>query len=381
MPLLILENNTCHYRLDGRDDRPVLVLSHSLGQDHGMWDAQAADLAAHSRVLRYDIRGHGASSAPAGDYTIEQLGRDVLALTDRLGIEQFAFCGLSLGGMIGLWLGVNAPARVTAAVLANTSARPDAERMEARRRAVVTRGMPAVADAVMERFFSNRLLTDNPPAVAASRRTLLTTDPIGYAGCCAAVRDFDATATLGQIRVPVLVISSDEDKSLPWTGHGDVLAKGIPGARVVQLPTAHLSNIEAPRSFTAALFDFLLPTDAADAGGGQRTRRAVLGSDHVDRALANAVSPAFQDLITRYAWATIWSRPGLDVRTRRLLVIAIAAATGRWEEFSLHVRTGLAHELEWCDLEEVLLQTALYAGVPAANTGFQLAARERNQVG
>jgi 3-oxoadipate enol-lactonase/4-carboxymuconolactone decarboxylase len=381
MPLLTLENNTCYYRLDGRDDRPVLVLSHSLGQDHGMWDPQAADLAAHFRVLRYDIRGHGASSAPAGDYTIEQLGRDALALADRLGIEQFAFCGLSLGGMIGLWLAVNAPARVTASVLANTSARPDAERIEARRRAAVTGGMTAVADAVMERFFSNRLLTDNPPAVAASRHTLLTTDPIGYAGCCAAVRDFDTTATLGQIRVPVLVISSDEDKSLPWTGHGDVLAKAIPGARVVQLPTAHLSNIEMPRSFTAALFDFLLPTDAADAGGGLRTRRAVLGNDHVDRALADAVSPAFQDLITRYAWGTIWSRPGLDVRTRRLLVIAIAAATGRWEEFSLHVRAGLAHELEWCDLEEVLLQTALYAGVPAANTGFQLAARERNQVG
>jgi 3-oxoadipate enol-lactonase/4-carboxymuconolactone decarboxylase len=381
MPLLTLENTTCYYRLDGRDDRPVLVISHSLGQDHGMWDPQAAHLAAHFRVLRYDIRGHGASSAPAGDYTIEQLGRDALALADRLGIEQFAFCGLSLGGMIGLWLAVNAPARVTAAVLANTSARPDAERMEARRRAVVTGGMPVVADAVMERFFSNRLLTDNPPAVAASRRTLLTTDPIGYAGCCAAVRDFDATATLGQIRVPILVISSDEDKSLPWTGHGDVLAQGIPGARVVQLRTGHLSNIDAPRSFTAALFDFLLPTDAADAGGGLRTRRAVLGSDHVDRALANAVSPAFQDLITRYAWGTIWSRPGLDVRTRRLLVIAIAAATGRWEEFALHVRAGLAHELEWCDLEEVLLQTALYAGVPAANTGFQLAARERNQVG
>jgi 3-oxoadipate enol-lactonase / 4-carboxymuconolactone decarboxylase len=379
MPLLLLPNTTCYYRLDGREDRPVLMLAHSLGQDHGMWDAQASDLSTHFRVLRYDIRGHGASAATPGDYTIEQLGKDAVALADALGIDQFAFCGVSLGGMIGLWLALHARGRVKAAALANTSARPGAERMEARRQAVLGGGMQAVADAVMGRFFSPRTLADNPPAVATARRTLLATDPIGYAGCCAAIRDLDLHAVIDRIRVPVLIISGDVDASLPWTGHGEVLAGAIHGARVVHLPAAHLSNVEAPRSFTAALLDFLLPPHTPSYEDGLQMRRTVLGDAHVDRALASTtpLTRSFQDLITRYAWGTIWTRPGLDLRTRRLLVLGITAAMGRWEEFRLHVKTGLARELEWCDVEEVLLQTAIYAGVPAANTGFHIALEER----
>ncbi len=379
MPLLTIRNTPCCYRLSGREDRPVLMLSHSLGQDHGMWDAQSADLSAHFRVLRYDIRGHGASGVVPGDYRIEELAADALGLADALGIERFAFCGLSLGGMIGQWLAAHAPDRVTAAVLANTSARADAGTMETRRQTVLSQGMAAVADTVMGRFFSARLLAENPPAVAEARRTLLATDPVGYAGCCAAIRDMDQTGGLGTIRCPVLVISGDHDISLPWTGHGEVVARSISGATVVHLQAAHLSNIERPRTFTAALQGFLLPS-AGEAvhERGLRMRREVLGDAHVDRALASATAstPDFQDLITRYAWGAVWTRPGLDVRTRRLLVAAITASLGRWEEFRLHVRTGLGRELEWCDLEEVLLQTAIYAGVPAANTGFQLAGEE-----
>ena len=378
MPLLRLPTSTCYYRMDGADDRPVLMLAHSLGQDHGMWDAQAGDWSAHFRVLRYDIRGHGASAASPGDYSVEQLGRDALALVDALAIDRFAFCGLSLGGMIGLWLAVNAPTRLTAVVLANTSARPEAARMEARRQAVLKEGMEGVADTVMSRFFSPRLLSQNPPAVASARRTLLATDPLGYAGCCAAIRDFDLTARLAGIQVPVLVISGEQDVSLPWQGHGEVIAAAIPRAQIVHLPAAHLSNIESPRSFAAALLHFVAPAATGDRAAGLRMRSAVLGADHVERSLASSPSPDFQDLLTQYAWGTIWTRPGLDVRTRRLLAIAIAAATGRWEEFRLHVRTGLARELEWCDLEEVLLHTSIYVGVPAANTGFQIAAEERD---
>jgi len=379
MPVQTIADTRCYYRLTGPDDAPVLMLSHSLGQDHGMWDPQIADLSAHFRVLRYDVRGHGASPATPGDYRIEQLGADALALVDALGIDRFAFCGLSLGGMIGQWLAAHAPDRLTAVVLANTSARADAERMETRRKTVLASGMSAVADMVMGRFFSLRSLAENSHVVASARRTLLATDPVGYAGCCAAIRDMDLTATLKRIRVPVLVIDGQLDTSLPWSGHGDVLARDITGAQVVHLPTAHLSNLEAPRAFTAALFDFLAPTANLAA---ERVRRGVLGDAHVDRATATAAdtSKAFQDLITRFAWGAVWTRPGLDVRTRRLLVLATTAAMGRWEEFRLHVRTGLAHELEWCDLEEVLLQTAVYAGVPAANTGFHAAVEERKNL-
>ena len=207
---------------------------------------------------------------------------------------------------------------------------------------------------------------------------MLATDPAGYAACCAAVRDLNQTALLASIRTPTLIVSGDRDQSTPWQGHGEVLARELPDARVVHLPTAHLSNLERPRSFTAALERFLLPAPANTLAAGFEKRRGILGDAHVDRATANTTdfTRAFQQLITRYAWGEIWQRPGLDDRTRRLLVLATTAALGRWEEFRLHVRTGFQHELEPCDLEEVLLQAAIYAGVPAANTGFQIAAEE-----
>jgi len=379
MPVLTLGDTVCYYRLEGRDDRPLLMLSHSLGQDHGMWDAQAADLGTRFRVLRYDIRGHGASGVSAGDYRVEQLGADALSLADALGIDRFAFCGVSLGGMIGLWLAAHAPERLMAAVLANTSARPDAAAMEARRKAVLAGGMAPVVETAMGRYFSARVLASHSPAVETARHTLLATSPAGYAGCCAAIRDMDMRAELAAVAVPVLVISGDQDVSMPWKGHGDVLAAGIPNARIAHLHAAHLSNIEAPRSFSAALAEFLLPPDSDPYEAGARIRRAVLGDAHVDRAIASLTpfTHDFQELITRYAWGTIWTRPGLDLRTRRLLALGITASLGRWEEFRMHVAAGLARELELCDLEEVLLQTAVYAGVPAANTGFKIASELR----
>ena len=377
MPLLTTRDMQCYYRLEGREDRPVLMLAHALGQDHGMWEPQAADLTAHFRILRYDIRGHGASTVTPGDYSIEQLGRDALTLADALHIETLACCGLSLGGMIALWLAVHAPDRINAVVLANTSARPGADRMEARRQSVLGGGMSAVADTVMSRFFAARSLAKNHPAVATARHTLLHTSPIGYAGCCAAIRDFDLSAAIASLRVPTLVIDGEHDESLPWSDHGAVLAT-IAGARLVHLPAAHLSNLEAPRAFAAAVTRFLQQAHGT-APDGRHMRRAVLGDQHVDRALATAVSADFQDYLSEHAWGAVWTRPGVDIRTRRLLTLAITAALGRWDEFALHVRTGLAQELEWCEVEELLLHAAVYAGVPAANTGFRTAAEARTQ--
>jgi 3-oxoadipate enol-lactonase/4-carboxymuconolactone decarboxylase len=180
------------------------------------------------------------------------------------------------------------------------------------------------------------------------------------------------------------VIAGNKDVSTPWEGHGEVLAREIPGAKSVRLPAAHISNLEKPRSFTTALLDFLLPVPSGDPlEAGFAMRRAMLGDAYVDRAMAGTTdfSHDFQQLITRYAWGTVWTRPGLDARTRRLLVLAVMVALGRWEEFSLHVRAGLLHELEPCDLKEVLLQAAIYAGVPAANSGFGLASEEMEKAG
>ena len=382
MPFVTVDNSRLFYRLEGKAGRPVLVLSHPIGADHGMWAQQMEDLLPHFQILRYDTRGHGASFAPAGEYSIERLGRDVLGLADAFEIPQFAFCGLSLGGAIGQWLAINASDRVTGLVLANTSPQfgPRAN-WEARIRTVLDKGMAAIADMAMERFFSAETLARGDVHANAVRSVLLGTDPVGYAGCCAALRDTDYTQLLREIRVPTLVIAGERDVSTPWAGYGEILARDIPGARVIHLRAAHLSNIERPRAFTMALLEFLQPVPDAFVDPleeGFEVRRAVLGDAHVDRANAeaNELTRDFQALITRYAWGTIWARPGLDRRTRRLLALAIAAALGRWEEFGLHVRTGLMRELELCDLKEVLLQAAIYAGVPVANTGFQIANEE-----
>ena len=379
MPVIQAGGLRQYYRLDGLDDRPVLIFSHSLGCDHTQWDKQTASILPHFRILRYDIRGHGATEAQPGDYSIEMLARDVLALADALGIREFAWCGLSLGGMIGQWLGSRAADWVTALVLANTSPRfSDPSVMDNRRRTALESGMAPLEESVMGRFFSPERLKANPPVVAAMRRVLLATNPVGYAGCCAAVRDMDQRPLLASIQAPALIVVGDRDVSTPWEGHGEILAKHVAGSHVERLPTAHLSNLEAPYSFAAALARFLLPATADTLTAGFAKRRAILGDAHVDRAVAATTdfNRSFQELITRFAWGTVWQRPGLDDRTRRLLALTATAALGRWEEFRMHVRTSLAGGLEHCDLEEVLLQLAVYAGLPAANTGFQIAMEE-----
>ncbi len=224
-----------------------------------MWAPQMPDLLERFQVLRYVTRGHGASAVPAGDYTLHQLGQDVLALAEKLNLSRFAFCGISMGGAVGQWLAINAPQRLTKLVLANTAPKfGSPETWDARRKAVLEGGMEAIVEAIMQRFFS----AENQQSVWAqsTRAILLATDPIGYAACCTALRDADTRSDLGKISAPTLVIGSDQDPSTPWEGNGSVLACDIPGAKAVRLETAHLSNLEQPRAFTTAVLDFLLST-------------------------------------------------------------------------------------------------------------------------
>jgi len=264
MAFLVVDGLRCYYRLEGVAGRPVLVLSHAMGLDHAMWDPQMPEFLADYRVLRYDLRGHGATDVPAGDYSVERLGRDALGLLDALAMERVAWCGASLGGMVGQWLASHAPARLSHLVQSNSSPRTaDAAGIEARRKTVLNRGMVVVLDTSMSRFFTRALVDENPPRVASARETFLSTSPIGYAGCCAALRDFDHTAALERIRTPTLVIGGDADDAMPWDQHGAVLAREIPRAMAVHLETAHLASLGQPRAFTLAVLDFL----AAPAGG------------------------------------------------------------------------------------------------------------------
>src|SRR5215475_746617 len=245
MPFVTANQTRIFYRLEGKNGLPVIVLSHSIGTDHGMWAPQIPDLTEYFRVLRYDTRGHGASDGPIGEYSIEQLGRDVLALVDALKIRKFAFCGLSMGGGIGQWLALHASNRVTHLILANTSPRfGTPEHWNSRIQAVREGGMAAIENMALGRFFSPEFMARLQPEVANIRSVLLGTAVEGYIGCCAALRDFDSTSELGQIETPTLVIVGEKDVSTPLAGSGDVLVRSIRGARFVRLPTAHLSNLE-----------------------------------------------------------------------------------------------------------------------------------------
>jgi 3-oxoadipate enol-lactonase len=245
-----------HYRIDGDSAGPPLVLSNSLGAALEMWEPQMAALA-RFRVVRYDSRGHGQSDVPRGPYSIDDFGNDVLGLLDTLGIERAHFCGLSMGGAIGLWLGVNAPERIDRLVVANTGAKiGNADSWNGRIDAVRRDGMASIAPAVLSRWFSHASMAQPTPLVAKLRKTFEATSSDGYASACAAVRDLDLRRVVHRIHVPTLVITGSEDVSTP-PADGRFLAEHIRGARYVELEAPHLSNIQAASAFTQALLHFL----------------------------------------------------------------------------------------------------------------------------
>lgn len=257
MPEIDADGIHIHYQLDGREDAAWLILSNSLGSDLSMWDRQVATLGERFRVLRYDSRGHGRSAAPAAPYTIERLGRDVLALMDALRIPRAHFCGLSKGGMVGMWLAAGHPDRIAGLVLANTAAHlPPPELWNARIKAVSEKGMEAVADTVIDRWFTATFRQTEPNLVEAARRMFNATSPVGYAAACAAIRDMDLRPALSKIKAATLVIAGDQDAATPPVLAEDIVA-AIPTARLTMLPAAHLSNVEAAAAFDEAVLSFL----------------------------------------------------------------------------------------------------------------------------
>ena len=257
MPRLKLPDVEIEYTVDGPADAPLLVLSNSLGTTMAMWEPQMAALTASLRVLRYDARGHGQSSAPPGPYTIAQMGADVQALLQGLGVARAHFCGLSMGGMVGLWLAVHAPAAVDRLVVSNTAALiGPASGWNARIERVRAGGMAAIVDAVLARWFTASFVASGSPFIALARGMLLGTSADGYCAACAAVRDMDQRDDIARIVAPTLVIAGTHDVVTTPADHR-YLADRIAGARYVELAAPHISNLEQPAAYTRTLVDFL----------------------------------------------------------------------------------------------------------------------------
>ncbi len=260
MPIASLKNHIdIHYTFTSEpsDERPVLLLSNSLGTTLSMWDPQVAAFSKAFRLLRYDYRGHGGSAKPAGPYSLPLLAGDVLGLLDHLNIDKVHFCGLSLGGMVGMQLCIEAPQRVRRAVLCNTNSFTATPHFWQDRIDLVLReGTQAIAEGVMARFFSPAFAADHPEVVASFRAGLANMDAVGYAGCCAAIRDMDLRAGNAGIQVPVQVIAGSLDQA-SQPAQGQLIAQTIPGARYLEIDAAHISNVEAPQEFAAAVLNFL----------------------------------------------------------------------------------------------------------------------------
>jgi len=258
MPNAQLANLQVHYDLRGTETLPVLVFSNSLGTTLEMWDPQLSALAPHFRILRYDTRGHGRSTVTPGNYTIAQLANDLLQLLDFLRLDRAFFCGLSMGGAIGMQLASQAPQRFLKFVLCNTAAKfGTADAWHARIQAVQRGGMNAVASSVVERWFTSAFRDAHPAETQAVLAMLECANPGGYVSNCAAVRDFDFRNSLSLLRVPSLVLTGSHDPVAP-PEEAHFLADAIPGARYAEVPAAHLSNIEARDHFNRAALDFLL---------------------------------------------------------------------------------------------------------------------------
>lgn len=257
MPFVRINDARLHYRTDGDPARPCLVFSNSLGTDLGMWDAQAAALARDFFVLRYDTRGHGESERGRAPLGLADLGRDVVGLLDALGIDEAHFCGISMGGLTGQWLGIHQPGRIGKLVLANTAACiGTAEGWNARAELVRREGMAGVADGAAARWFTPAFIERAPRLVDSMTASLRAQDPEGYSRCCEALARADLRAAVSAIPVPTLVVAGAQDP-VTTVADGEWLCRQIPGARLETVPASHISNVEAESAFTRVLSAFL----------------------------------------------------------------------------------------------------------------------------
>ncbi|MPY38220.1 4-carboxymuconolactone decarboxylase [Streptomyces adustus] len=413
--------NSLQYRFDGPEDAPVLILGPSLGTTWHMWDRQVPELTRQWRIFRFDLPGHGGAPAhPAG--AVSDLTDRLLATLDSLGVQRFGYAGCSLGGAIGVELALRYPERLASLVLIAASPRFGTAD-EFRRRGVVVRtnGLDPIARSSPDRWFTGGFAAAQPAITEWAVQMVRTTDPGCYIAACEALAVFDVRDELARVGVPTLVLVGSEDQ-VTGPAEARTLVAGIPDARLAVVPGAsHLVPVEQPAAVTdllvhhfstawdpgfdsatgqvalppapagpvpallqpaapiAAIAPAVVPaqswgeTDRYETG--LKVRREVLGDAHVDRVLSQAddFSGDFEEFVTRYAWGEIWDRPGLDRRSRSCVTLTALVAGGHLEELAFHTRAALRNGLTPDEIREVLLQAAVYCGVPAANSAFRVA--------
>jgi len=365
---------------------PLLLLGNSIGTSAtALWAASAAFLGERFHVVAWDLPGHGRNTDPVSDsFSMAELAAGVMAFADRVLTDRgepggrLYYAGDSLGGAVGLQALLDAPDRILAAVLLCTGAKiGDADGWWERAARVRASGTAVLINQSVERWFAPGFLEREPQVASQLLESLRAADAEAYALACEALADFDVRSRLGEIAVPVLAVAGAEDFATQANLLAEI-ANGVQrGTLQVLEGVAHLAPAEAPQEVAKLIMKHFdeeeLAVDRYVAG--MQIRREVLGDDHVDRANATTTdfTRNFQELITEYAWGTIWTRPGLDRRSRSMITLTALVARGHHEELAMHVRAARRNGLSVDEIREVLLQTAIYCGVPDANTAFRIA--------
>lgn len=369
--------------LAGDPTLPLLVVGPSLGTGAAaLWGEVANRLRETFHVVGWNLPGH--DGAPVGaSFTMAELAQGVLAYVDgvrraRADAGPVGYAGDSIGGAVGLQLLLDSPDAIGAAVLLCTGARiGEPEGWRERAATVRASGTPTMVTGSAQRWFAPGFLEREPHVATTLLDVLQHTDSEGYAQACEALAGFDVRARLGEITAPVLAVGGAHDEPAPPAGLEEIAAGVARGRFVLLDDVAHQAPAEAPARVAELIRTHLAPSptlqDVYDAG--MVVRREVLGDAHVDRATA-AITPLteeFQQLITRYAWGSIWTRPGLDRRSRSMITLTALIARGHHEELAMHVRAAVRNGLTREEIKEVILQSAIYCGVPDANTAFRIA--------
>jgi 3-oxoadipate enol-lactonase/4-carboxymuconolactone decarboxylase len=365
---------------------PLLLLGNSIGTSGtALWSASAGFLGERFHVVAWDLPGHGRNTNPVSDgFSMAELAAGVMAFADRVLTDRgepggrLYYAGDSLGGVVGLQALLDAPDRILAAVLLCTGAKiGDAAGWWERAARVRASGTTVLVNQSVERWFAPGFLEREPQVASQLLDSLRAVDAEAYALACEALADFDVRSRLGEVAVPVLAVAGAEDFATPPELLTEI-ANGVQRGELQILDgVAHLAPAEVPEEVAKLImahFDAQGPLADRHAAG-MRVRREVLGDDHVDRATAATTdfTRDFQQLITEYAWGTIWTRPGLNRRSRSMITLTALVARGHHEELAMHVRAARRNGLSVDEIKEVLLQTAIYCGVPDANTAFRIA--------